>query len=96
MIILIFGLYLDYHQYMTELFEPINVWAFFKNGKMDPYLFFWKSRPIKINKVNLVHTSKIGVQLFYHFSVSSDSNFYRLKFDLSNMKWYLEAVEEGS
>lgn len=81
---------------MTDIFEPINVWAFFKDGQLQPHSFLWKNRAIKITKVNLVHTSKLGASLFYHFSVVSDSNFYRLKFDISKMKWFLEAVEEGS
>ncbi|MBI4038257.1 hypothetical protein HY387_01255 [Candidatus Daviesbacteria bacterium] len=62
---------------------------------MKPYLFFWHGRQIKIDKINLMHTSKFGQSLFYHFSVSSGGNFYRLKFDTSRMKWFLEAVEEG-
>lgn len=79
---------------MVEILEPINVWVLFQNAKPHPHLFFWKDRPIKVDKVNLVHTSKDGASLFYHFSVSSGSNFYRLRFDTKNMKWFLEAVEE--
>jgi len=57
-------------------------------------LFFWHGRKIKIDKINLVHTSKNGSSVFYHFSVSGGGNFYRLKFDVSKMRWFLEAVEE--
>lgn len=79
---------------MVDILEPIDVWVFFKGNLVQPYLFFWKSRQIKIDKTNLIHSSKNGDLLFYHFSVSSGSNFYRLRFDLLNMKWYLDAVEE--
>lgn len=78
-----------------QIFEPINVWVFFKQNLVQPYLFFWNNRPIKVSKINFVHTSKNGSSLFYHFSVSSDSNFYKLCFDSSKLKWFLEAVEEG-
>ncbi len=80
---------------MLEISEPINVWVFFKNSLIQPHIFFWKNRQIKIDKVNLVHTSKDGDKLFYHFSVSSSGNFYKLRFDLHSLKWYLEAIEEG-
>lgn len=80
---------------MVEILEPVNVWVFFKKTAIEPYLFFWKDRQIKIDTVNLVHTSKNGDSLSYHFSVSAGGNFYRLRFDLKNLKWFLEAVEEG-
>lgn len=79
---------------MLEIQEPINVWVLFKESSIQPHYFFWKERQIKVDKVNLVHTSKNGASLFYHFSISSGGNFYRLKFDVSKLKWSLEAVEE--
>lgn len=79
---------------MLEISEPINVWVFFKGSLIQPHYFFWKGRQIKIEKINLVHTSKEEGRTFYHFSVSSQGNFYRLKFDSNKLKWVLEAVEE--
>jgi hypothetical protein len=80
---------------MLELSDPINVWAFFKKGAITPYVFFWNSRRIEIEKVNLVHQSREGNKTLYHFSVSSGGNFYRLGFDGTELKWILEAVEES-
>ena len=80
---------------MLEIFEPINVWVFFKGGQPQPYLFFWKQRQIKIDKINLVHTTRNGSAPAYHFSVSSGGNFYKLAFNIADLKWFLEAVEEG-
>ena len=77
-----------------EFAEPINVWVFFKGRTINPYLFFWKNRRIKIESVNLVHTTKVGDKTFYHFSVSSEGNFYRLKFDSKDLKWFVEETEE--
>ena len=79
---------------MLEILENINVWVFFRKNIIQPHSFFWKDRQIKIDKVNLVHTSKDGSNIFYHFSCSSGGNFYRLKFDTNKLKWFLEAVEE--
>ncbi|OGE64280.1 hypothetical protein A3I48_00845 [Candidatus Daviesbacteria bacterium RIFCSPLOWO2_02_FULL_36_7] len=81
---------------MLEIFEPINVWVFFKNNLIAPQSFFWRGRQIKIDKVNLIHTSKNGACIFYHFSVSSGGNFYRLRFDSNKLSWLLEAVDEDS
>lgn len=78
-----------------RLNESINVWVLFKGNLIQPLVFFWKNRQIKVDKINLVHTTKTGDSLFYHFSLSSGGNFYRLKFDLKNLKWFLEEVEEG-
>lgn len=77
-----------------EINEPVNVWVFFKQNLIQPFAFFWRNRQIKIDKINLVHTSKNGSNLFYHFSVSGGSNFYRLKFDSTSLKWFLEEIEE--
>lgn len=79
---------------MLEIQEPVNVWVLFKETLIQPWCFFWRSRQIKIDKINLVHTSKEGSNTFYHFSISSGGNFYRLKFDTTKLKWFLEAVDE--
>ncbi len=81
---------------MTEIQEAINVWVFFEKNLIKPHLFFWHGRQIKIDKINLVHTSKNGQSLFYHFSVSSGGNFYRLKFDTNKMVWILEEVDDST
>ena len=80
---------------MLEISEPINVWVFFKGSLIQPWCFFWKSRQIKVDKINLVHSSKEGSNIFYHFSISSEGNFYRLKFDTGKLNWSLEEVEAG-
>lgn len=80
---------------MLEIHEPISVWVLFKKHLIQPHSFLWHGRQVKIEKINLVHTSKEGSSLLYHFSVSSEGNFYRLKFDTNRMSWFLEAVEES-
>lgn len=79
---------------MVEIVEPIDVWVFFKKQAIQPYMFFWRGRQIKVDKINLIHTSKEGSATFYHFSLSSGGNFYRLTFDTNKLNWSLEAVEE--
>lgn len=79
---------------MLELQESVDVWVFFKKNIIKPYSFKWRNRQIKITKINLVHTSKEGGNVFYHFSVSAGDNFYRLKLDINKTKWVLEEVDE--
>jgi len=78
---------------VIQILESVNVWVFFKGNLIQPYSFFWHGRQIKIDKINLIHTSKNGIWVFYHFSVSCGGNFYRLKFDTNKLSWMLEAVE---
>lgn len=80
---------------MMEINEHVDVWVLFTKNTIKPHIFSWHGRRIKIEKINLIHTSKNGSNIFYHFSVSSGGNFYRLKFDLRGLKWILEEVEEG-
>lgn len=80
---------------MLEISEPVDVWVLFQKSKIQPTVFFWHGRQIKIEKINLVHSSKEGSNTFYYFSISSAGNFYRLKFDTQKMNWTLEEVEEG-
>lgn len=85
---------MGYSELMLEIQEPIDVWTFFTKNSLKPHLFFWRGRQIKVDKINLVHTSKEGSNTFYHFSVSSGGNFYRLQLDVGRLKWFLEMVEE--
>lgn len=80
---------------MVAILEPINAWVLFKDNQIQPYLFFWKNRQIKVDTINLVHTSHDGASVFYHFSISAGGNFYQLKFDAQKLNWFLEKVEEG-
>ena len=79
---------------MLEFQEPIDVWVLFAKNQIQPSVFFWRGRQIKIDIINLVHTSKDGANIFYHFSISSNGNFYKLQFDTKKLIWLLEAVEE--
>lgn len=80
---------------MLEINEPIEVSVLFKSNFIQPACFWWRSREIKVDQINLVHATKFSSSVFYHFSISAENNFYQLKFDVANMKWILEAVEDG-
>lgn len=79
---------------MLEINEPVNVWVLFKGNSIEPWCFFWKKRQIKVDKINLVHTTKQGNSIKYHFSVSSGGNFYELAMQLPGCAWHLLALED--
>jgi hypothetical protein len=80
---------------MVDVNEPINVWVYFKGTTIQPFAFFWKSRQIKIETVNLMYESKHDGTVFYCFAVSSGGNYYKLRFDLRKLRWFMDEVEEG-
>ena len=80
---------------MLDVNEPINVWVYFKGITVQPFAFFWKGRRIKIETINLAYSSKQDGTTLHHFAVSSGGNYYKLRFDLRRLKWFLDEVEES-
>lgn len=72
--------------------ENIDVIALFEQGRIKPLYFKWRNRKYKIKKVNLVHSSKKGSAVLYHFSVSDESNNYTLCFDSKDLSWELSEI----
>ncbi len=78
---------------MYELInEPIQVFAEFTKKGPRPYLFKWKNRDYKIKTLNFVHTSKQGNKTLFHFSVSTDTNMYKITFDPTTLTWTLDEI----
>ena len=76
-----------------EIFEPIEVISFFKNGKIRPLRFKWNGRVYKVEKVNGQWVSHQGYAKQYHFSVLADSSdHFELLFDSSNFDWQIARV----
>jgi len=75
-----------------NLNEPIEVVVSFKGNEIVPKFFKWRNKFYQIAKVHLVHTSRIGQQLLYHFSVSDAANYFQLTFNSFNLSWRLTAI----
>lgn len=75
-----------------SIHEPIQVFAEFTEKGPKPYLFKWKNRSYKITAVNFIHTSKEGSKSLFHFSVSADTNTYKLTFDPATLVWTLDEI----
>jgi hypothetical protein len=85
-----------------ELNEPIQVLVDFRPSarfgsqhgpiKVIPRAFLWKHRRYVINSLNLVHKEKEGDVIMYYFSVSTDTNTYKLAFNNLTLEWNLVEI----
>jgi len=81
------------HDYMyDQINEPIEVVVNFKSNEIIPKFFSWRRKIYKVAKVHLVHTSKVGNQILYHFSVTDETNYFQLVFNPFNLSWMLETL----
>ena len=74
----------------SNVSEPIEVLAAFRNERIEPMIFKWGKRHFQIKKVNLVHSERRGREKIFFFSVSDEANAYRLSLSSETMKWRLE------
>lgn len=75
------------------MYEPINesvqVAVVFKNGNATPLKFLWKGREYPVQSVNLSYTQFEGRSKIYYFAVSDQANYFKLRFDSSDLNWTL-------
>lgn len=75
--------------------EPVEVLCAYVRNKALPLYFRWKERRYKIDKVNLVHSSRRGRDKLYYYSVSNAANYFKLCHDTASNRWQLiEAYHE--
>lgn len=81
---------------MTLIGEKINVMAVFKNGFIMPRVFEWNGRKLKVNRVVLNYSKKLGEGLVRFFSVEvlGSTSVYQISFNTEDMLWKLEGVED--
>ena len=72
--------------------QPVEVVVVFKQRKPEPFLLKWGKRYIRLRKVHLVHSERIGRDKVYYFSVSDDANAYRLSFSTETLNWHMDEV----
>jgi len=75
-----------------KISEPIEVMVAFRDSRPEPIVFKWNRKIYRVSKVNLVHTERRGREKFYIFSVSDETNAYRLSFSGESLKWQLEEM----
>lgn len=72
--------------------EPVDVLVAFQKSKPRPMMFKWGRRYYQVDKVNLVHTERVGREKIYYFSVSDKAHAFRLSFHTESMQWQLEEM----
>lgn len=71
--------------------EPIHVITLFKN-KPIPLQMLWKRKKVTFTKVNFTYESRQGSTRMIHFTVSSDTDSYKITFDTKNLTWKLNEI----
>ncbi len=78
-----------------QINEPIEVVASFKQNEIIPKFFVWRRKMYKVEKVHLVHTSRTGKELLYHFSITDKANYFQLIFNPFTLTWILASLYNG-
>lgn len=73
-----------------KISEPIEVLAAFRKQGPEPMIFKRGNRHYQIKKVHLIHTERQGRDKIYIFSVSDETDAYRLAFSTESLTWSLE------
>ena len=71
------------------LHDPIDVVVSFADHRVLPRRMRWNQREYKIDRVNLVHTTREGQKRVFYFSVSDQTNYFKLRLDPEELEWHL-------
>jgi ribosomal protein L36 len=76
-----------------DLFEPIEVVTYFREGKIIPLKFRWNGRVYIIRHVHGQWKQRQGYATQFYFSTRSDgADFFELMFDTGDFSWKLARV----
>lgn len=78
---------------IEEIFEAVDVIAWFHGGKLSPLRFRWREKVYKIIRVNGNWDVDEGKVRFHHFAVQCDGpDVYDLAYNSRAHDWKLEKV----
>jgi hypothetical protein len=77
--------------------QPVSVISKYDHElrKTIPVKFKWNGGIHTIEKLGFYHNYKTGTKLFHVFEGVTQSFFFRLIFDSSNLHWKLEKISDG-
>ena len=76
-----------------DIFEPIEVITYFRDGQLQPLRFRWNGRVYKINHVHGQWQEHQGHGRQIHYSVSSDGpDNFEILFDSGDFTWQLARI----
>jgi len=73
--------------------ESIELLVRFDQSGLFPHKLKIGMRTYDIKKVNLMHSIIDGSVKIYFFSVSDDTNFWKLGFNTETLKWWVEDTQ---
>lgn len=77
---------------LTKLNQPTEVIAKFTKQGAEPVVFKYAGKKWIVEKVNLVYEKRSGDGKLVYFSVTSQSNYFKLVFETNNLRWRIEEV----
>ena len=79
----------------NQIFEPIEVIAYFHNLKLEILRFKWKNDIFNVSKINSHWRIPNGNSYEYHFTVDCEKQniFCEISFNLNDFKWELVQYE---
>jgi hypothetical protein len=78
---------------IEEIFEPVEVIALFRSGKLSPIRFRWRERVYRVKSVNGNWFVEEGTVRFHHFAVQCGGpDVYDLAYNSRAHDWKLEKV----
>ena len=69
--------------------EPVEVRVDFLGPHVLPRAMHWNKQLYSIKNVNMVHSIHDGDSKLFFFSVSDQTNYFKLQFDTSSLQWRL-------
>lgn len=76
-----------------EIAEVIEVATVFKGGQAQPVAFRWHQNFFRIKRVNLFYKSRLGRDLLYFYSISSDKDdTFQISFNPNQLVWKLDQL----
>lgn len=74
--------------------EQIQVAMLFRKGEVRPAAFLWRGQRYVVKLVHLVHKTRLGDVLRWHFTLSTETGESgRLCFDTLSLHWTLEELD---
>lgn len=78
---------------MSNINEQVQVVMLFRSGEVRPAAFLWNGHRYEVTNVNLIHKTRLGDVLRWHFAVETkDGGTARLAFDTLSLNWQLESI----
>lgn len=82
---------------MPAIDEPVQVAMLFRGQEVRPSAFLWHGHRYEVERILLVHKTRVGDVLRWHFTVAIPGGSAILIFDTFSLAWQLTAIEaEGA